>query len=813
MQKRVEAFHARRDTCPDQPIGNALSALPHSPVFPRERLYARLDAAAGAPLTLVVASAGSGKSTAVREYAALRGLAPIWFAVDAEQRDPAALLHGFAAAFAEIAPELLRTVASAQAGLAAGNDATVRRWALDGLAGLSGTVVLDGLQHALADPRGVAFVRDVVDATVPRLRWILVSRDVAALPVARWLAGGTTRLPVDDADLRVNLDELRAAVAAAGAAPDPAELVRLHERSGGWPLGLVVGLAGDAEIAGDRERVYDRVLEAALAGQDEGSRELTFAVALLGRFDLAAVAALGEADPERAVARLAGSGLVSPVGRGGFAFQERYRARLGARLAQLEQERRAGLYDRSATALERVGRWSEGLALRVRAGDPAAIAGALERRGFRALDQGGIELVRDALGRLPDDTAVTGPTGLAMKAAIASLDERFDVAEAWFRIAIDAVDGDRRNEIVIRYGLDLVRRGRSDGVALLEAELARPELSEGNAAALWGLLGTAYVGVHRLPDALLASGQALRRIGAVEDDAIRARIFHQTAYVELNHGDYGPAEEHALRALADAERAELHDLAARALSVLHNVAILAHDDAAAARGYLIRLGEAARRAGSTTLRLYATLNLVELEVDAGDLAALERLDTELRDLQVLLTPMVSESLLPAQALRAAWDGRFEHAYALLAPSAAKQFDDDRQALRYAESAVYAAAAGMRPESTAAVRGARTALRRLDPHDRLTFRARANLAIAEILLGRHARAAVTIAALQASAGAAGPRVAALIDVTVALHQRWSPEWNGALSLADALERLEAVELGGVGRFVAALALPAVNHERA
>ncbi len=788
--------------------GNVSSALPAAPVFARDRLHARFDAAGAAPLTLVVAGAGSGKSTAVRAYAALHGLAPVWFALEPEHRDPAAFLRGFAAAFGDVAPGLALTVASAEAALAAGNELALRAWLLDGLAGLRGTAVLDGLQYALADPRAAAFVRDAVDATVPAWRWILVSRDVAALPVARWLAGGVTQLPVDEADLRVDPAELRAA--AAGYGLDEAALARLHERSAGWPLGLAValaaGAAGDPGLAGDRERVYDLVLDAALAVHDD--RELVFEIALLGRFDAAAVTALGPApaQAEAVLRRLAAGGLIAPVGRDGYAFGEPYRARLRVRLDGLGDERRAALYERAAAALEGLGRWSDALALRVRAGDRAAISRALERRGFRALDQGDVELVRDALAMLPDDAAVSGPTGLAMKAAIASLDERFDVAEAWFRIAIDAVDGDRRNEIVIRYGLDLVRRGRTDVSDMLEAELARPGLTEANAAALWGLLGTAYVGGHRLPEALAASAEALRRVGSVEDDAIRARIFHQAAYVALNHGEYGPAKDHALRALADAERAELHDLAARALSVLHNVAMLADDDAAAARGYLVRLAEAARRSGSTTLRLYATLNLIELAVDAGDGAALERLDAELRELQVLLTPMVSESLLPAQALRAAWDGRFEHAYALLAPSAAKQFDDDRRALRYAECAVYAAAAGMRAESVAAIRAARTALRALDPHDRLTLRAQANLAIAEILLARDGRAAVTIAALHAAAGEAGPRVAALIAVIEALRERWSGGWHGATSLADALERLEAVELGGIARFVAALGLP-------
>jgi hypothetical protein len=801
---------------PVSAAGNAPSALPAAPAFARDRLHARFDAAGAAPLTLVVAGAGSGKSTAVREYAALRGLAPVWFALEPEHRDPVALLRGFAAAFADAAPGLALTVASAEAALAAGNEPALRAWVLDGLAGLSGSAVLDGVQYALADPRGTAFVRDLVDATVPDWRWFLVSRDVAALPVARWLAGGVTRLPVDENDLRVDLAELRAA--AAGRGFDEAALRRLHERSAGWPLGLAVALAGGAgaldgkDTAGDRERTYDRVLDAALAAQSDP--ELLLRIALLERFDAAALAALGPspAQAEAVLAGLAADGLIAPVGRDRYAFGEPYRIRLRARLDDLGEQRRAALYERAAAALEGLGRWSDGLALRVRAGDPGAIVLALERRGFLALDQGDVELVRGALALLPDDAAVSGPTGLAMKAAIASLDERFDVAEAWFRIAIDAVDGDRRNEIVIRYGLDLVRRGRTDVSDMLEAELARPGLTEANAAALWGLLGTAYVGVHRLREALGASAEALARVGSVEDDAIRARIFHQAAYVALNNGEYAAARDHALHALADAERVALHDLAARALSVLHNVAILADDDAAAARGYLVRLAEAARRSGSTTLRLYATLNLIELAVDAGDGAAIERLDAELRELQVLLTPMVSESLLPAQALRAAWDGRFEHAYALLAPSADKQFDDDRRGLRYAECAVYAAAAGMRSESVAAARAARTALRALDPHDRLTLRARANLALAEILLGRNARAAATLAALRASAET-GPRVAALLAVMEVLYERWTGGWYGPLSLADALERLEAVELGGIARFVAALTLPEPDRDPA
>ena len=335
-------------------------------------------------------------------------------------------------------------------------------------------------------------------------------------------------------------------------------------------------------------------------------------------------------------------------------------------------------------------------------------------------------------------------------------------------------------------------------------------MSEANAAALWGLLGTAWcVGVHRLDDALGASREALARAVVLKDDAARARIFHQAAYVALNHGDFAAAKDHALAALADAERAELCGLAApRAQRSVQR-----RDLRRRRRGGGARLLGAAGRVRPPLRQhdapLYATFGLIELAVDAGDVAALERLDAELRELQVLLTPTASESLLPAQALRAAWDGRFEHAYVLLAPSADKQFDDDRRALRYAECAVYAAAAGMRAESTVAVRRRADRAAGARPPDRLALRARANLAIAETLLGRDARAAATIAALRAGARGAGPRVAALIDAIVALRQRWSGRLVRPGVARRALDRLEAVELGGISRFIAALLLPAAT----
>ncbi len=763
-------------------------------------------------MTLVAASAGSGKSTALREYLALRRVDHVRFTCNAAHAAAGEFLRGFARALSGAAPAMTSSAAAMAARLGQpGGELAVLGWAREHLASLETTIVLDDLHHALGDPRTVGFLSALVDATVPRLRWMLAARDATALPVPRWLADSVIALPLDDDDLRVTFEELRASARAARLELDDAVLRELEERTGGWPLGLAVSLThGGSSFAG-REQTYDGVVEAALAPLPERDRERLVELALVGTFDGALALRLGYGS--RDVEALLASGLAYAVDDGSYAFYDAYRERLGRHAGQVGAERRSALFERVASALDQAGRWTEAVELRIDAADGERLARALEARGFEALDQGNVALVDRALAALPDATLAVHPRALCMKAALASLEERFDVSEAWFRMAVDAAGNpaDRR-EIVIRYGVDLVRRGRTDVLELLEAEAKREQSRSSADASLWGLLGTAYVEAHRLDEARDAARRALQNLGAVEDDGLRARICHQAAYVALNDGDYASARELAERALESAERGYFYDVAARILSVLFNIAILHDDDVPAGRRALAKLEEAGRKAGSTTLRIYALLNAYSIEVDAGDVAAIERLDAALRELEVHLTPTASEALLPAQALRAAWDGRFEHAYELLAHGVEKLFDEDRMAYRWAEIAVYAAAAGKRRESSAAIRRSRELVRRVDPNQQLVLRARAYLAIAEILLAHDGRARSAIADVRAAARRSGPRLAALVEAIRALHVRWTTGWHDATALGDALDALAGVDLGGVARFIGALPLPTSEGAR-
>ncbi|HEX3464984.1 MAG TPA: AAA family ATPase [Candidatus Elarobacter sp.] len=780
--------------------------------FPRDRLYARLDAALRAPIVLVVADEGLGKSTLIRDYLALRGIAHLRFAAEPEHAAPGELLRGLAAAFGPVSPAMARSVGPAAAKLEqTDGEAAALGWAREHLANVSATVVLDELHHLAGEPRCVSFLRALIEATVPRIRWIVALRDASALPVPVWMASGQCDLPIESDELRVQPDEIGAAFARAGIALREGEARSLFERTAGWPLGLAVALAtGRVDAPLTRDDVYEGLVDAAFRRLAEDQRDRVFETAAIGRFDETILAAL-ECDAELA-AVLAESELVHAADDGGYAYYEPCRSRIALRLERLAERRRSAVLDRAAGALERTGRWREAIALRVRAGDEDRVAAALDRRGFTALDHGEVAAVGAALAALGDRALTAHPLALALKAALASLDESFDVSEAWFQMAVERAHDHERREIVIRYGMDLVRRGRHDAIELLEAEAAREE-TRGSAdadAALWALLGTAYVEAHRPASAREAAHRAIVRLPGVGDDALRARVLHQASYVALNEGDYAMAKSLAERALARAEEQFLYDLAARALSVLFNVAMLHDDDVEAARGALLRLEEAGRKAGNAGLRLYAILNAYAIEVDAGDVVALERLNAQLGEMQVLLTPMVSEGLLPAQALRAAWDGRFEHAYDLLAPGAEKLFDDDRTAYRWAEVAVYGAAAGKDEAARAAIAHSRESLRKLADDQPLSVRTMAYLALAETLLADDEAAAASIAQAREAATHTHGRIRSLVETVAAFYFCRARGHDAVLWLGEMFDELEHCELGGVARFIGRLPLTALER---
>jgi len=231
------------------------------------------------------------------------------------------------------------------------------------------------------------------------------------------------------------------------------------------------------------------------------------------------------------------------------------------------------------------------------------------------------------------------------------------------------------------------------------------------------------------------------------------------------------------------------------------------DDPIGALAVLDKLEECARKGASRQVRVFGAVESYAIEVDRDDEAAVERLERELLDDDA--TARSHGALLPAHALRASWEGDFRRAYELLAGTAERQEVDERRALRAAETALYAFAAGLNAEGDESLRYAAAALERCKPSPR-AVRAELTLALSELVRGRSSAAHRHLAEAERKLTPQMRRLRVLANavkamVRVQLHQA------DPAALTAALERLRAEHFGGLARLLAAL--PVARAEEA
>ena len=204
----------------------------------RPVLQDRLVAGAGQRLTVVVGSAGAGKSVLLSSWAAARAPAvTCWLSCDEADANPVRFWAGFIEAprgavpeFGADAGELLAMDGAVSADVTASiaNDATRLP--------AGSAVVVDDFHYAA--PAVSGSMKDLVDhwpAEVVQL--VLASRADPAVRLHRLrLAGQLCELR--DADLRFSESESRDLLAGFGVEVTAAELALLHQRSEGWVAAL-----------------------------------------------------------------------------------------------------------------------------------------------------------------------------------------------------------------------------------------------------------------------------------------------------------------------------------------------------------------------------------------------------------------------------------------------------------------------------------------------------------------------------------------------------------------------------------------------
>jgi ATP/maltotriose-dependent transcriptional regulator MalT len=758
----------------------------------RERIAARLRRSADRRVALVVAPAGYGKSIAVRQSLDVAG-GDAFYRVAPDTGTLLAFLRGLTEALEANVPgaHLSLALAHERAVQSRSPAGELARWLGEHLREAERLrIVIDDLHNASA-PEIPEFLVAGIAAAPEQIRWLLATRDASALPVASWLAHGTCDVPLGETELRFEHDEIFALGAQSARALTDEQLVTIATRTNGWPSAAGLALTiGDGKVSTSHAtplQLYHDLARRVLDGLGEPRRSALVNASLY--IDV----------PDASGGT---SAYLDDLGDGRFRFDSLFRDFLLAQLRANGPDVERAALRTAAADYERSGDIRSALAFYQRANEPEAVSRLLARDGVALNDGGFADIVEAAIAMLDRNGFDGGPAVMLLKAIRDARFARFDSAEAWFQLAATAAAGndDLRLQIVHRYALDLVRRGRVDVIDVLEPALQTAPSDHAFVPLLYATLATAYALVDRFDDARGAIAAAMDHLRPDLPDALRTRAYHQAAYVALRCADIAGAGTYAERVLEVAVPNGFYDLAARAHSILYEIAHAWDFDQKRALAHIELVAAYGLKVGDTHIRQWALLGAYYIEAERGNGTMMGTIERALNAPELLqTTEETNAALLPGQALRATWNGDFGHAFRLLTRSADGLVSADRRALRWAEIALFAAASDSEADAREAAAAAQRELASGHAGKHGT-QAAAYLLIALSVLGdRMTWVTVHAALADAEPDSTG---SCFFDVAEALHNHWHEKRDHNTVLA-ALNALRERNFGGIVAMIEAL----------
>jgi LuxR family transcriptional regulator, maltose regulon positive regulatory protein len=431
-------------------LASKLRAAREGSVVIRQALLDRLSDDLPARLTVVIAPAGWGKTSLLRDWrAAGRASRTAWLSLSRDN-DPVRFWAHVIAAIADVAPGFGAAVGPALAAPGAAITDSVLPVLINDLAALPGrlALVLDDY-HLISSQQILADVAFLIERLPPALRLVLAARSDPQLPLARLRARGELT-EIRDGDLRFTRAEagalLNQGIGLELADPD---IRALHQRTEGWAAGLYLaglslrGRAGplrlnEAFTTGDHQ-VADYLSTEVLDGLAPEVRSFLLRTSVLDWLEGPLCDAVtGGSGSRQMLERIERSNLfLIPLDSN----RQKYRYHLlFARVLRHELERAEpglpAVLHRLASAWHRaLGSAAAAIDHAMSAGDLAEASELIVSQWNTYLNEGQTETVQAWLDRLPLETVIADSRLCLIRGWLARHEGRVDEVEPWIEAA------------------------------------------------------------------------------------------------------------------------------------------------------------------------------------------------------------------------------------------------------------------------------------------------------------------------------------------------------------------------------------------
>ncbi len=640
-------------------------------LVPRPRIARLLDSGLSAPLTLVSAPAGFGKTTLLAAWLQERPQRSGWLTLDGADNDPARFLSYLIAALQGAVPGVADDLLAPLRDLQPPAAEEVVAALVNELAAAPDPVVLvlDDY-HAITSPAVHGAVAYLLEHLPPSLHLVIATRSDPPIPIARLRARGLV-VEVRADDLRFTADEAAAFLSQTmGLALSSDQVAALDERCEGWIAGLqmaALSLRGREDVdgfvqafAGTHRFIMDYLLEEVLGREPEEVQAFLLQTAILTRLSGPLCDAVtGTSGGQEMLEGLERRNLfVVPLDdeRRWYRYHHLFADLLQARLHRSGPGPVAGLYARAGEWCEREGLVAEAVGYALAARDYQRAARLIAGYWPVAAANGEVEIVWSWLSALPADVVRnSAPLGAAycwvlwLRGQMDLIEEHLaDAERAASELAAPDGPGPRDEDQAVVPALlaalrSTVARYHEDyGAASAHAERALalapgnlPPLADARLRALILMtLASAYDGAGDLEKAAEAQAETTRcaRLGK-SASGLAGSIYRMSGLLRVL-GRLREAVEACREALRFVEEQGMARLpAAGILHVVMGELLLEHNDLEGAESHLSRGAELGRWSGRMDAARNAAPALARLRLArhdvGGALAAVDEAEAAL----------------------------------------------------------------------------------------------------------------------------------------------------------------------------------------